>query len=606
MEDRIRYFLGIGSSGGISWSPDEHGFAFVYDSVGYPQVFTSDIERRWPSRRTFSDNRCTNPRFLTDGSILYSSDFGGDENFQLYAVDPSNRIHRLTDHPKSKFLINTVTKQHVYVSANVKDPRLFGIYRWKIPLTEHSMEEVWIPEEGLVRMGCVDFEEKRAVIVRPFSNMHTSLHLLNMKTHEMVDLTAAFSESLWSPVKFLDAEHILVVTDYGNEFRRFGILGLNGVFKAIDHDEHHDITSVEWSYDNDLVYFSENWDGYDRLFVREITVETYGQKKEIDLPQAGVILSGDARSYTKALSLSPSGKKLGMTLSSPTLPASIFMFDLEEEKWTRLTFPSTAGLNPQFFVNPTLERFLSFDGQEIPYFKFLPPSNKPSNGFPAILMIHGGPEAQFRPSFNPIVQFYVSAGYAVIAPNIRGSSGYGKGYLNADNKEKRLDAIRDIAELALYLKENDQDIDGERLVIYGGSYGGFAVLSAMTEYPDLWKAGVDIVGISNFVTFLENTAKWRRKLRESEYGSLEEDYDLLVNISPIHKVDKIQAPLFIIQGDNDERVPLSESIQIYEALKKRGIEVQLMRFDDEGHGVVKLKNKLKVYPTVLEWLNSIV
>ncbi|TFH04083.1 MAG: S9 family peptidase, partial [Candidatus Thorarchaeota archaeon] len=152
----------------------------------------------------------------------------------------------------------------------------------------------------------------------------------------------------------------------------------------------------------------------------------------------------------------------------------------------------------------------------------------------------------------------------------------------------------------------DKEIDGNRLAIIGGSYGGFAVLSAMTEHPDLWRAGVDIVGISNFVTFLRNTAAWRRSLREAEYGRLEHDLETLEKISPINKIDKIAAPLLIIQGDNDERVPLSESIQMYEKLKEKGLQVELMRFADEGHGLAKLNNKIKAYSRVVQWLQEIV
>ena len=221
-------------------------------------------------------------------------------------------------------------------------------------------------------------------------------------------------------------------------------------------------------------------------------------------------------------------------------------------------------------------------------------------------MIHGGPESQTQAEFAPRLQFFLSAGFSVIAPNIRGSTGYGRSYMDLDNIEKRLDSIMDIKNLALHLKESDTDIDGRRIVVFGGSYGGFAVLSAMTEHPDLWKAGVDIVGISNFVTFLENTASWRRPLRESEYGSLEQDRIMLEKISPIRKVDKISAPLFIIQGDNDERVPLSESIQIFEKLQEKGLPVQLLRFADEGHGLAKLKNRIEAYSQVLSWLQEIV
>ena len=160
----------------------------------------------------------------------------------------------------------------------------------------------------------------------------------------------------------------------------------------------------------------------------------------------------------------------------------------------------------------------------------------------------------------------------------------------------------DIKHLVFHIKSEDEEINGNRLVVYGGSYGGFAVLSAMTEHPELWKAGVDIVGISNFVTFLENTAAWRRSLRESEYGSLEHDRDTLIKVSPIHKIERISAPLFIIQGDNDERVPLSESVQMYERLKEKGLSVRLKRFSDEGHGLAKLSNRIEAYSEVVAWL----
>jgi dipeptidyl aminopeptidase/acylaminoacyl peptidase len=208
------------------------------------------------------------------------------------------------------------------------------------------------------------------------------------------------------------------------------------------------------------------------------------------------------------------------------------------------------------------------------------------------------------PEFNPVYQFYISAGFALVAPNIRGSTGYGREYLDADNVEKRLDSIMDIRQLALHLQETDSEIDGERLVIYGGSYGGFAVLSAMTEHPELWKCGVDIVGISNFVTFLTSTAAWRRSLREAEYGSLEHDMETLVRISPINQIERSAAPLMIIQGDNDERVPLSESTQMYEKLKGKGIEVKMLRYADEGHGLAKLENRIDAYSQVLAWLTE--
>ncbi len=218
-------------------------------------------------------------------------------------------------------------------------------------------------------------------------------------------------------------------------------------------------------------------------------------------------------------------------------------------------------------------------------------------------MIHGGPEGQVRPDFNPLVQFFLYNGFAVAYPNVRGSLGYGRTFNMLDNIELRLNSVKDIAALADYLK-TVPEIDTSKLIVYGGSYGGYMVLACMTEYPGLFAAGIDIVGIANFVTFLENTASWRRKVREVEYGSLEKNRDFLRSISPINKADRITKPLLIVHGKNDERVPLSETLQMYELLKKRSVPVELLVFDDEGHGVVKTENKKLLYKKIIDYLKT--
>jgi dipeptidyl aminopeptidase/acylaminoacyl peptidase len=186
---------------------------------------------------------------------------------------------------------------------------------------------------------------------------------------------------------------------------------------------------------------------------------------------------------------------------------------------------------------------------------------------------------------------------------VRGSTGYGKSYALLDNVEKRMDSVADMAYAAYWLKAQPE-IDGERIALYGGSYGGFMVLAGLTNYPDLWAAAVNIVGISNFVTFLENTSDYRRAHREAEYGSLKDDRDFLESIAPINHLDKIAAPLMVIHGANDPRVPLSEAEQLVAALEKRQMPVDFIVFDDEGHGIRKLKNKLVAYPAIVSFLDQ--
>ena len=221
---------------------------------------------------------------------------------------------------------------------------------------------------------------------------------------------------------------------------------------------------------------------------------------------------------------------------------------------------------------------------------------------PAIFWIHGGPEDQYRPIFNSMIQYFVYRGYAVIAPNVRGSSGYGKEYIGLDDRRKRMDSVKDLVSLHKYIQKREE-IDGTKIALLGGSYGGFMVLAGLTFFPYLWAAGVDIVGIANFVTFLENTSVWRRALREAEYGYLDTDREFLGSISPANSIENIQAPLFIIHGANDPRVPLSEAQHIYKRLQELGRKAELIVYDDEGHGLAKLKNRLDAYPKVADFLD---
>jgi dipeptidyl aminopeptidase/acylaminoacyl peptidase len=217
------------------------------------------------------------------------------------------------------------------------------------------------------------------------------------------------------------------------------------------------------------------------------------------------------------------------------------------------------------------------------------------------VLVHGGPEGQYRPTFQPLVAHLASAGFAVLAPNVRGSSGYGKTYVHLDDVRLRMDSVSDLAHAVHWLRQSGR-VDPQRIAVYGGSYGGFMVLAALTNYPELWAAGVDLVGIANFVTFLQNTGTWRRHLREAEYGSLERDRAFLEEISPINKVDRIRMPLLVIHGANDPRVPIGEAEQMVAKLRSLGRTVEFLRLEDEGHQIAKLKNRLVAYPLVADFL----
>ena len=297
---------------------------------------------------------------------------------------------------------------------------------------------------------------------------------------------------------------------------------------------------------------------------------------------------------------SPDGSQVAFGFSTTTEPQQVWMHDFasgESRKLTDLGRVETG-------VEPTLHRFESFDGESIPVFLFTPPGDGP---FPVVVTIHGGPEAQWQPwyssGFGAFTQHLVSRGYAVAAPNVRGSSGYGKRFQSLDDVEKRLDSVADLASLHAWLAARPE-IDGSRQVVYGRSYGGYMVLAALAFQPELWAAGLECVGISSLRTFLENTSEYRRAVREREYGSLS-DPELLDHLSPWSRLDAIRAPLFIEHGRNDPRVPVSESEAIHGALVERGVRCELVIYEDEGHTIDKLPNRIDCFERMVAFLDEV-
>ena len=306
------------------------------------------------------------------------------------------------------------------------------------------------------------------------------------------------------------------------------------------------------------------------------------------------------RGVVPAYVFSRDGRRLAYQFSSPLVPGDVWVCDTATGASERLT-ESPSGVPATELVEPELHRFASFDGESVPVFLYRPSGPGP---FPVVIMVHGGPESQLRPIFSALAQYFVTNGYAVAAPNVRGSTGYGKRYEHLDDVRLRLDSVRDLASLHDWLGSVEW-VDESQAVLYGGSYGGYMVLAGLAFHPDRWAAGIEIVGISSLVSFLENTAAWRRAVREREYGSLEHDRDFLLEVSPLTHVDEIRAPLFIIHGANDPRVPVGEARQIHHSLTERGVPCELNVYDDEGHGLKRLSNRLDAYPRAAAFLERV-
>jgi dipeptidyl aminopeptidase/acylaminoacyl peptidase len=405
-----------------------------------------------------------------------------------------------------------------------------------------------------------------------------------------------------------DGQTLFVITDLDSDFLYIARLDLltGSLVRLVEPEA--DCEALALSPDGKTLAYAVNIEGMHHVYALDLTTGTTRDVPNIASaikPGLGPGLIPDGR-----LKFSPDSRHLAFAFTSATRSSDIFIWDLDRDQVQPVTRVSHGGLPVASFVAPELVHYPTFDHddaeqpRQIPAW-FYKPAGEREDPAPAIIMVHGGPEGQFRPRFSATIEYFVHHGYAVLAPNVRGSTGYGKAYSHLDDVEKRMDSVADLAHAAHWLRARP-DIDGTRLVVYGGSYGGFMVLAALTHYPDLWAAGVNIVGISNLATFLENTSGYRRAHREAEYGSLARDRAFLERIAPINHVDNIEAPLMVIHGANDPRVPLSEAEQLVAALKERDVPVKFLVFDDEGHGIVKLKNKLIAYPEIVAFLEAYV
>jgi dipeptidyl aminopeptidase/acylaminoacyl peptidase len=345
-----------------------------------------------------------------------------------------------------------------------------------------------------------------------------------------------------------------------------------------------DVEELELSEKGDKLAFVTNENGISKVYLLNTLTRKY--QPVSNLPTG--IISG--------LKFHPDGNRLAMVISSAQTPSDVFVLNTENNKLERWTFSEVGGLNADNFVTPTLVEYETFDkvngkARKIPAFYY-----KPRNGngpYPVIIDIHGGPEDQYRPGFSSFIQYLVNEmGIAVIAPNVRGSSGYGKTYLQLDNGYKREESVQDIGKLLDWIS-TQKELDANRVVVYGGSYGGYMVLASLTHYNDRLKAGIDAVGISNFVTFLQNTEAYRQDLRRVEYGDERDPKmkEFLTRVSPMTNATKITKPLFVIQGQNDPRVPASESKQMVETVRGNKGTVWYLLAKDEGHGFRKKSNR---------------
>jgi dipeptidyl aminopeptidase/acylaminoacyl peptidase len=592
----IERYLNVRSASGASFAPSGD-LAFLLDTTGTPQVWTLAEPEGWPDQRTFADEGISFASFspMRD-ELIFGMDEGGNERVQLFRLDSDGSVTPLTDQPASKHRWGGWSHdgERFAFTANRRDESVFDVYT---QARDETGDDAELVHEGGGWLTVAGFgpDDDRLVVSEAHSSFDQDLSVLDLETGSLEHVTphdgdARFVNVEWGP----DGDALYLLTDRDGDTLSLGRLDLGSLdIDPIVDDPEWNVDRFALDGDTGRLVYGRNVDGYTDLTVGRLAGETEIETFPTpDLPDG---LAG-------AIDFDDDAERFAVTATSPRENPNVHVVDVatgESERWTNA---STAGLAEDRFYGSDLVHFESFDDREIPAFFSLP--DDPASGeTPVVVDIHGGPESQRRPRFSPVTQYLLDGGYAVFEPNVRGSSGYGKAYTHLDDVEKRMDSVADIEAGVEWLVDRPA-VDPDRIAVMGGSYGGFMTLAALTEYPDLFAAGVDIVGIANFVTFLENTGSWRRALREAEYGSLEDDRELLESISPIHRADRIDAPLFVLHGANDPRVPVGEAEQIAERVREQGVPVEKLLFEDEGHGIAKRENRIEAYSAIAAFLDE--
>jgi dipeptidyl aminopeptidase/acylaminoacyl peptidase len=535
--------------------------------------------------------------------LLVTVDAGGNEHDQLYLVPATGGTpSALTAEPEviHQFGAWSPEGQYICYSSNRRHRAFFDVWvmdvetcttRCVLEMDATLHPEVWSPDG-------------RALIVRrQNTNLDCDLLLVPLDGGAPTVLTAHHGEATYEAPRFApDGRALYVLSNRDRERLAPAELRL---YAGVDADGH---TPLRWladpaweaeatltlSADGQMLAWALNEDGRSRLM---FTDPRTGEQAPAPALPIGVV---------EGLTWVPDAGRVAFGFNGTRHNGNIWVAAPAAEAPTQLTHAPLAGLDPATLVEPELVRYTSFDGLEIPAYFYRPASDTRRNaaGMPVIVFVHGGPESQFRPlhaaPWMPPLQYYLSQGFAVFAPNVRGSAGNGKTYIHLDDIALRPNSVADLKAGVEWLVRVGM-ADPRRIGVVGRSYGGYMVLAAITTYPDLWAAAVDIVGIANFITFFEHTGVWRRHLRASEYGDPERDAAVLREISPLFQADRITAPLLVLHGANDPRVPRHEAEQIVVAVRANGRPAELLLFPDEGHFMLRESTQLRAYPAIGDW-----
>ena len=573
----------------LALSPDAGTLYFVSDLTGTVQLWSVPAAGGVPRRLSYEADRVGAYRVSPDGArIAYGADEGGDERWALWVMNAdgsdarrvstqADRIHHVVDW--------TPAGDAVVVFANLRDERFFDLHEFPV---QGGTPKVRFRHDG-TGFGAAVLGDGRVVVTTNRSRGDLN-HLSLIERDGSAKLLTPDTPAAMHAAAHAFEDGIVAISDRGRDFPAIARLGLDGSFRfVVAPDRVIDDLAVSGA----LVAYAVNVDGRS-----EVRLRSDGKDAAIaGLPPGDLAtdLIGDS------LAVAPDGT-VAVAWARFDAPSAVFV--APPGRPARLAVPpQMAGLAPEGLPEDELVTWKSFDGRTIPGF-LLRPRGAPGGPRPTVVQVHGGPEGQARPLWNPLTVALVAAGFNVLQPNVRGSSGYGRAYMSLDDVRLRMDSVKDLDAAAAWLAGSGA-APSDRIGVIGGSYGGFMTLAAITFCADRkWAAAVDIVGIASFKSFFARTASWRRPLRAAEYGDPEKDADFLESVSPLNFIDRIQAPLMVIHGANDPRVPVQEAEQIVSTLRARGRDVEYLRYEDEGHGLAKAKNRADAWPKVVRFFEK--
>ena len=585
-QDAERIFGAFGN-GMPRLSRDGSALLFRSNRDGLPQVYVaqSNAPESVPRRLLATQERISFLEMVPGSdTVLFSSDKGADENFSVFSVNvDGSKLRELTPGEalkRDKPLLARAQPGVVFFSARDKKESTTRVYTVKVDGSEKP------------RLSYTDKGPGELIAISPDGSMGLFRRFTSLSQQELVrvDLAKGKGLVLYPPsgqatindAKVLhNGKACLVATDGGSEAALLLKIDCStGKEMGRYLDEEPKTGAIkEVLLSNTGKIAAILVDAGNRHFVRFVDVGSMKRTRAADLPVGG----GALGAFTH------DDKALVLRWASPTTPEDIFSVAVESGTVLALRADARPGLTALPELDVSIESVTAHDGLNIPVNTYVPRGT--SGKLPVLVRVHGGPAASSTVSYSPFVRFYTAHGFAVVEPNIRGSTGFGRAYEQADDGPKRLDALKDLGAVAHWTK-GQKWADPTRLVIWGGSYGGYMVLMGMTRQTDIWRAGVDLVGISNWRSFMATTTGQIREILSKEFGSVEKDGAFLDSISPLRDIDKVKNPLFVFQGKNDPRVPQSESDQIVVSLRKRGIPVEYIVAPDEGHSLDRRPNQV--------------